>query len=251
MDEVYGEEELMLEILAQVFTDVSKEMLSTYKSAFPKCFDTQHITSHIDGVSERDMSSGNASNFPGFFRENNEIVQENKQALLEIENGDNELYSTHVERINQTPKEDTDRGKWDGVRGDSNFKPSDTETLNILDKYEVNNISYKDGIPDFSVCSESTVKIDNMTEMRSENFKQCDDKCAREWNASGRDGRTDWSAAEVKAWRRENDYSWHERNDMKNCDLVPTKVNDYFGHLGGVAECKKRNGNVIGGDFDD
>ena len=56
----------------------------------------------------------------------------------------------------------------------------------------------------------------------------------------------------MKKWREENGYSWHERNDMKTCDLVPTKVNDYFGHLGGVAECKKRDAaQNNGGDFDE
>ena len=39
---------------------------------------------------------------------------------------------------------------------------------------------------------------------------------------------------------------------MKTCDLVPTEVNDYFGHLGGVAECKKRDAaQDAGGDFDE
>ena len=39
---------------------------------------------------------------------------------------------------------------------------------------------------------------------------------------------------------------------MKTCDLVPTEVNDYFGHLGGVAECKKRDAaQDIGGEFDE
>ena len=39
---------------------------------------------------------------------------------------------------------------------------------------------------------------------------------------------------------------------MKTCDLIPTEVNDYFGHLGGVAECKKRDtGELSGGEFDE
>ena len=44
---------------------------------------------------------------------------------------------------------------------------------------------------------------------------------------------------EKKQWRKENGYTWHERNDMVICDLVPTKINRFFGHLGGVSECKK------------
>ena len=72
------------------------------------------------------------------------------------------------------------------------------------------------------------------------NFEQCDEKCAEQWNKEGKDGKTDWTARDVQKWREENSYSWHERNDMKTCDLIPTEVNDYFGHLGGVAECKNK-----------
>ena len=90
-----------------------------------------------------------------------------------------------------------------------------------------------------------------MSEDRAENFRQCDEKCAEQWNKEGRDGRTDWTARDVKEWRQANGYSWHERNDMKTCDLVPTQVNAYFGHLGGVSECKKRDAGNGGSDFDE
>ena len=59
------------------------------------------------------------------------------------------------------------------------------------------------------------------------------------------------TARDVSQWRKENGYSWHERNDMKTCDLIPTKINAYFGHLGGVSECRKRDEVNYGGDFDE
>ena len=40
-------------------------------------------------------------------------------------------------------------------------------------------------------------------------------------------------------------------NDMKTCDLIPQKINDYFGHLGGVSECRKCEQMTDGGDFDE
>ena len=164
----------------------------------------------------------------------------------------NEFYSTYEERINQTPKEGTDRGYWDGKRGESVFYPPEgSDVSKILSRYGMDGIPYKDGIPDFSGCSEASVKIDNMSENRANNFRECDQKCAEQWNKEGRDGRTDWTADDIKEWRRENGYSWHERNDMQTCDLIPTEVNDYFGHLGGVSECKKRDTDDNGGDFDD
>lgn len=164
-----------------------------------------------------------------------------------------ELYfSTYEERLKQTPRDDGERGTWSEKRGESEFTPNDEEIKNILAKYGQESIAYKDASPDFSEVSESTVEIDHMTENRADNFRQCDEKCAEQWNKEHRDGKDDWTARDVKNWRQENGYTWHERNDMKTCDLIPTKINDYFGHLGGVSECKKRDANSLGGDnFDE
>jgi hypothetical protein len=148
----------------------------------------------------------------------------------------------------QTPKETSDRGEWTGERGESKYIPSDEEIKAILAEHDLDGIEYQDGIPDFSEVAEATVEIDNMSENRHNtpdgqagNFEQCDQKCAEQWNKEGKDGKTDWTARDVADWRREIGYSWHERNDMKTCDLVPTAINDYFGHLGGVGECKRAN----------
>lgn len=161
-------------------------------------------------------------------------------------------YSTYRERIGCTPKEG-DRGQWSKERGESDFIPTEAEAKEILKQYGIESITYKDGIPDFSKVAESTVEIENMTAYRPGNFEQCDKKCAEQWNREARDGRTDWTPRQVAQWRQENGFTWHERNDMKTCDLVPTKVNDYFGHLGGVSECKKRDAEnyTEGDDFDE
>ena len=164
---------------------------------------------------------------------------------------ENSFFSAYEERLNQTPGEHSDLGKWDGERGESKFIPNDSELKGILQKYGVDGISYENAIPNFSPVSESTVEIDNMTENRAGNFRQCDEKCAKQWNKEEREGRTDWVAREVALWRRENDYSWHERNNMKTCDLIPSKINACCGHLGGVSECRKRDALNNRGDFDE
>ena len=157
--------------------------------------------------------------------------------------------STYKERIDRTPRNDGERGNWQGARGESVFIPNSDEINEILDEYNVDGIEYKNGIPDFTPCSEATVEIDNMTDNRSgppvegSNFQQCDQKCAELWNEQCRAGRNDWTARDVANWRHENGYSWHERNDMKTCDLIPTKINAYFGHLGGVGEYIRLSGN--------
>lgn len=167
----------------------------------------------------------------------------------------NEYYSNYKDRLDQTPSDTGERGTWTGDRGESKYIPNNAEIAEILKKYGWDGIVYKDGIPDFSGCSECTVEIDNMTEKRigpGGNFEQCDQKCAEQWNKEGRDGKTDWTARDVANWRTTHGYSWHERNDMKTCDLIPTKVNDYFGHLGGVGECRRRDSQTNpGGEFDD
>ena len=164
----------------------------------------------------------------------------------------NQYFSTYKERLAQTPSDNGERGEWQEERGESRFIPNSEEIKEILSKFGLNGIKYTDAIPDFSKCSECTLEIDNMTAKREENFKQCDEKCADHWNKEGKDGKIDWTARDVAKWREDNKYSWHERNDMKTCDLVPTRINDYFGHAGGVSECRKRDANnEFGGIFDE
>lgn len=151
--------------------------------------------------------------------------------------------STYKERLDRTPNESGDRGYWTGERGESKFIPNDKEIADVLARFGKDGVSYQDAIPDFSDFSACTIQIDNMTENRNNNFTQCDEKCAEEWNAEKRDEKSNWTADDVASWRKENGYTWHERNDMKTCDLVPTKINAYFGHLGGVSECGKQGKN--------
>lgn len=173
------------------------------------------------------------------------------------------LYSTYKERIDRTPKDDGERGEWEGERGESKYVPNDKETQEELAKYNIDGIEYKDGIPDFSPCAEASVEIDNMTENRQSyiddegnrtegNFEQADNKCAEQWNKEGKDGKTDWTGDDVAKWRKEHGYTWHECNDGKTCQLVPTKIHSSCGHLGGVAECKRRDADDNnGGGFDE
>ena len=147
--------------------------------------------------------------------------------------------STLEERIKRTPKENTIRGMWTGDRGESWYIPIDKSIIDILHVFELDGILYKEGIPDFSVCAKVTVSIENMNEIRRENFRQCDVKCAEKWSREKYKGKSGWTPSDVKQWRKENRYTWHERNDMVICDLVPTRINRFFGHLGGVSECKK------------
>lgn len=142
------------------------------------------------------------------------------------------------------------RGEWSDEPGNSVFHPEDAEAKEALKEYKQKGIEYIDGEPDFSKVSEATVEIDDMTSSRPYNFKQADEVCAKQWNETQREGRTDWTAREVEAWRKENRYSWHERLDMKTMDLAQRDIHEECKHYGGVAECR-RHESLDGGGFDE
>jgi NAD+--asparagine ADP-ribosyltransferase len=172
-----------------------------------------------------------------------EIEQKTEAAEKVRDNLENDCPSTYDDRIRQTPREG-ERGHWENERGESKYIPTDAGIKEILAKDGLDGIEYKDGVPDFSECAKATVEIEDMSDARESkedkagNFEQADAKCAEQWNNEGRDGKNDWKSSDVRDWRRENGYTWHECNDRKTCQLVPTEINAYFGHLGGVGECK-------------
>lgn len=79
--------------------------------------------------------------------------------------------STLEERIKKTPKGNIDRGTWTGDRGESWYIPTEKSIKNILHTFKLGGILYREGIPDFSLCAKITVSIENMSEIRRENFQ--------------------------------------------------------------------------------
>lgn len=136
-------------------------------------------------------------------------------------------------------------GIWSGERGNSTWHPNVSEVPKnpltnpngltwgeILEKYSIDGITFKDGEPDFSPVSKGTVKIDNFTDNRygkGGNFDQACKKLAEERGCT---------KEEVKTWMRENKYTWHERSDCKTMDKVPTEVHGNVRHSGGISEIK-------------
>lgn len=236
--------------ISEAVVDAGKREVFELPDKIGMLSEVESLPDKVELVSEEDLSIS-------ITRESKHSFSGEHEAATTNDSGNESDYpSSYKERIDRTPRENSDRGKWTGDRGESTFISSDEEMQKLLAQFGLDGIEYKDGIPDFSKCSACTVGIDNMSENRygkDGNFAQCDSKCAEQWNNEGRAGKTDRTARDVKEWREINGYSWHERNDMKTCDLIPTEINDYFGHLGGVAECKKCNADqYVGGDgFDD
>lgn len=140
-------------------------------------------------------------------------------------------------------------GSWTGNPGNSTWEPNLEKTPDpmnkksgnpdrltwgeILDKYQITGIRFKDGEPDFSQVMKDEVKIDDFTTDRRVNFNKADTALAEKWNVSPR---------EVADWRKENNYTWHECKDCKTMQLIPGEVHHNIPHEGGIAE-KKREQN--------
>ncbi|WP_242491079.1 HNH endonuclease [Bacillus sp. TH25] len=120
----------------------------------------------------------------------------------------------------------------------------------ILDEAGIKGIQYKNGVPDFSPVSKAQVEINYMvggtagygSAARRLNFTQADEKLAEQLNNSPElarkfgmeSGGITWK--QIEKYRRANKLTWHELNDVKIVQLVPTEINSKFGHLGGVGE---------------
>lgn len=164
-----------------------------------------------------------------------------------------EFASSYESRIGQTPREKNPIVGFEGVRGESlcTLKPPpDTEIKKILDESGIDGIEYRNAVPDFSPVAKAQFEIDYMLggiggnggKARLNNFAQADEKLANQLNESPelahkfgvKSGKI--TAKDIQIYRDKNELTWHEVNDCKTIQLVPSKINSTFGHLGGVGE---------------
>lgn len=164
-----------------------------------------------------------------------------------------EFASSYEARINQTPALINSKVEFEGIRGESlcTLKPPpDPKLKRILDEVGIEGIQYKNGVPDFSPVSKAQIEIDFMLggkgsyggKARTYNFAQADQKLADKLNESVELARQfgmepgGITAKDIDKYRTINQLTWHEVNDVKIMQLVPTEINKRFGHLGGVGE---------------
>lgn len=139
-------------------------------------------------------------------------------------------YSSYEQRVKTTP---VNRGEWSNERAESLFISDKTgEVKKFIDEDGVNGVEYKNGMPDFSPFSKGEIKLENMTNDRKSNFSIADEELAKTWSTPDQK----WTAEDIADWREENKYTWHEFNDLETIQLVPSKINRVFKHLGGVGE---------------
>lgn len=143
-------------------------------------------------------------------------------------------------------------GEWEGERGNSTWHPdcdyvppeksrnpedrpySNPDNLSwgeILDKYGLDGIEFKDGFPVFDEISRGTVQIDDFetggSDAKDRNFKRADIAMAEQRGCTPQ---------EVKEWRDNNNYTWHECEDKCTMQKVPNEVHANVPHDGGRSQ---------------
>ena len=135
-------------------------------------------------------------------------------------------------------------GHWESERGNSKwypdedyvparYNPNELSWKQIWEKYGIDGIEYRDGQPDFSGIAKAEVRIDDFSDDRASNFVQADEQAALQRGCT---------PGEVKKWRHENGYTWHECRDCETIQKVPGEVHNNMDHSGGISEYKRRNG---------
>lgn len=132
------------------------------------------------------------------------------------------------------------KGRWDGLSGHSKWTP-DPEYVplqsnpegkdweSILAEYGIDGINFRWGEPDFRPVSKGEVTVEPFTENRLKNFNRADKELAQ---------RRGCAPAEVRQWRHEHGYTWHECRDMKTMQKVPSVIHNNVAHSGGIARIK-------------
>ena len=134
-------------------------------------------------------------------------------------------------------------GTWTGTIGnskwipDQNIVPGDRNGTNpehkswaqIKERYCFEGIAFSDGEADFSDVKKGTVEINDFTDDRAANFDQADEALALQRGCA---------PEEVEQWRHENRYTWHECNDCKTMQKVPSEVHGNIPHAGGISAYK-------------
>ena len=155
-------------------------------------------------------------------------------------------------RLKQTPKGPEnatlldagpiDRGVWTGKRGESTYIPKNAKLRELLKSYGVEGVTYENNIPDFmkfvvniqgddGQIYAGIVTITGMaggkTGRISVNFPKATLALSQ---------KSGIPTAVINKLIADKKLTWHECNDMKTMILIPTVINQEFGHMGGVGE---------------
>ncbi len=179
----------------------------------------------------------------------------------------------------QMKRSSNSAARWEDFskRGNCMCYPNSRMSRKLLREKGLEGIEYRNFDPDFSPVAVDTVSIAHMSQHRTRhgrlpgapivflkrvmgpnrrsvaealsdlaayytyegNYEQADLELAEKWTREQKDGHN-WSAADVKKYRKKNKLTWHERCDCATMDLVPTAIHADFSHTGGASEMKER-----------
>ncbi len=138
----------------------------------------------------------------------------------------------------RTPREDA--GTWLGDRGNSGFIPDNPEAQEVMRAYGQESVTVTNRHPDFGPFSvhntpwgqqKCEVGIGHMTSDRTgvdANYYQADEALAKKIGGST-------TGSDVRRYREENGLTWHEVEDGKTMQLIPTIINSSIAHTGGTS----------------
>lgn len=189
----------------------------------------------------------NSDNFfeikPEVAKTSKEVKNDLSKIIDGVKNKISEIYKIYKNENGDFRRIPANNGYWMGKEGNSEWRNNDDyicinpqtnpEKLTwgeVCKKNDITGIQFKNGEPNFAEVSKGTVKIDHFSDNRNKNYVQADIKLAEQ------QGKT---PEEVRAYRKENNLTWHERYDMKTMDLVPREVHGAIPHDGGIARYKK------------
>ena len=190
----------------------------------------------INKNTENNLSKGECDNHWQHVREKLGDKEEKIEACEP-----DKFYTTDEQREEHLPKD----GQWTGVPGESKFISNNQEANEVLKKYGLDGIEYKNKIPDFSNCTIVTAKIDKMTPFRSINRNNF-------YKALVESGKFE-NIDQIREFKQKYKLAFHECSDRHTCQFVDERIHSTFKHSGGRMECRIRDGiNTTGGSkFDD
>mgnify|MGYP000056562475 CR=1 FL=1 len=113
--------------------------------------------------------------------------------------------------------------------------PDTTWNMTLLrdeTSYHFEGIPFSHGEANFSEVGKGSVEIEDFSDDRGANFDQADEALALQRGCA---------PEEVAQWRKENHYTWHECNDCKTMQKVPSEVHGNIPHSGGISVYKAAN----------
>ena len=100
-----------------------------------------------------------------------------EDAITEEAADDSDYDADYAEAIAHTP---INNGEWSDKRGESIWKPYDSDVCDTLEKYGMDGVEYRNGYPDFEPCSSFEVHLDESeyTIRNNKQFEKCNDLLA-------------------------------------------------------------------------